>query len=110
MALSGDHVRYLYDFWHTEKGRIAIKEFKTVAWPDEIYFQTILLNSKYKNNVINKMLWYVDWRKGPWLPRVLDMTDLDLLKKSNELFARKFDIPGSDELLNTLSINNENNH
>ncbi|NGY93813.1 beta-1,6-N-acetylglucosaminyltransferase [Bacillus megaterium] len=35
--------------------------FKYVLIPDEIFFQTILLNSKFKDEIINDNLTYINW-------------------------------------------------
>jgi len=105
-ALAMPHIKYLVDFKKTDKGKKTIKEFKTTAGPDEIYIQTILLNSKYANDIINDMLWYIDWKKGPGLPRILDISDLEEIKDSDRLFARKFDLDIDKNLLYNLSSNN----
>lgn len=101
--ISMTHLKYLIDFSLTHKWKKTIQAFKTTAWPDELYFQTVLLNSPYKEDIINEMLRYIDRKKGPWLPRVLDMSDLNELSWSNKLFARKFDLDTSPELLYFLS-------
>ena len=52
------------------------------------------------------MLWYIDWKKGPGLPRILDISDLEEIKDSDRLFARKFDLDIDKNLLYNLSSNN----
>jgi hypothetical protein len=66
---------------------------------EEIYFQTILLNSKYINNIINDNLRYIDWDSGRGgYPAFLDKTDYEKIKHSNKIFARKFHETKSEEL------------
>lgn len=101
--ISMPHLKYLVDFSLTRKWKRTIKAFKTTAWPDELFFQTILLNSPNKDNIINEMLRYIDRKKWPWLPRILDMSDLEALLYSDKLFARKLDLDISPELLYFLS-------
>ncbi len=91
MVLSKKHIDIILDFCNSKKWKKFINQFKTVAWPDEIFFQTLLLNTNEKDNIVNDILWYIDWKKWPWLPRILDLTDLDEIKNSDKLFARKFD-------------------
>lgn len=98
MIISKNHIDIILNFCNTKKWKKFIKEFKTVAWPDEIFFQTLLLNTEEKDNIINDVLWYIDWKKWPWLPRILDLTDLDEIKKSDKLFARKFDLEVNKEV------------
>jgi hypothetical protein len=86
------HVEYILNFLETQKGRRFRKEFLTVAGPDELFFQTILLNSSCQDSIINNLQWYIDWKKWPWLPRILDQTDISMIKDSWKLFARKFDL------------------
>lgn len=98
MIISKNHIDLIINFCNTKKWKKFVKGFKTVAWPDEIFFQTLLLNTEEKNNIINDVLWYIDWKKWPWLPRILDVTDLEEIKKSDKLFARKFDLQVDKEI------------
>ncbi|MGO4913022.1 beta-1,6-N-acetylglucosaminyltransferase [Leeuwenhoekiella sp. W20_SRS_FM14] len=58
---------------------------------DEIYIQSILLNSELKKTCVNNTLRYVDWRSGPDYPRTLTINDRPNLEQAEGLFARKFD-------------------
>lgn len=65
---------------------------------DEIYKQIILINSNLKNNIYidennnRNDLRLVDWsRKVKDSPHIWRSDDFEVLKKSNRLFARKFD-------------------
>lgn len=75
--------------------------FKNSLCGDEVFFQTILMNSKFKNKVYrfnevddNHMaLRYIDWTTGPEYPRLLDESDFNKIKdekNSDCIFARKF--------------------
>jgi hypothetical protein len=66
-----------------------LKTFKYTYCADEIWLQTILLNSPV--NIINDNLRYTDWEEHAFHPKTLVISDLDNLKRSNDLFARKFD-------------------
>lgn len=94
-ALKGSHVEYLLEF--LESNHAYRRFFRTTHVPDEHFFQTILLNSPCRNEIIPKGLTYADWR--PWRgsgPRILTSDDYGELKNSDRLFARKFD-PDVDE-------------
>ncbi|HWO76916.1 MAG TPA: beta-1,6-N-acetylglucosaminyltransferase [Bacillus sp. (in: firmicutes)] len=77
--------------------------FKYVHVPDEMFFQTVLLNSKYKGNIINNNLTYIYWDVIPSeSPVTLDETHFDKIKDSSDLWARKFDTVKSEKLIRLL--------
>ncbi len=77
--------------------------FKYVKHPDEIFFQTIILNSLFKNSVVNDNLRYIDWAGSTTAhPRVLIKDDFEKIVFSGKLFARKFDINVDYEILDLL--------
>lgn len=64
--------------------------FKYTIGPDEHFIQTLLYNSKFKNQLSSDTcLREIDWNRGK--PYVYRMEDYELLQKSKNLFARKFD-------------------
>lgn len=66
---------------------------------EEILMQTLLLDSPFKDRIVNDNKRYILWEKRNGnIPAVLDMTDYEALKKSGKLFARKFTGTTSDEL------------
>lgn len=74
---------------------------------DEIFFHT-LLHDKVKelNIVTNNALRYIDWHpnnnyKGS-LPKILDITDYNMIKNSDAIFCRKVDDKLSKSLLTKL--------
>jgi Core-2/I-Branching enzyme len=71
--------------------------FRHVDIPDEIFFQTILLNSELRDTIVNDNLRYIDWTRGK-KPAILNVRDFDALRASPKLFARKFDV-NEDELV-----------
>ena len=71
-----------------------LRYFKHSYCADELFIQTIIYNSKYKDNIYleknNKTnsFRYVDWNKGN--PAIIKEEDYNDVIKSNNLFARKF--------------------
>jgi hypothetical protein len=59
--------------------------------PDELFLQTLILNSPFRDHVINDALRLTDWETGASSPRVLTGEDFDRLIASDSLYARKFD-------------------
>lgn len=80
-----------------------LKQFFTFCWAsDEFVFQTMILNSKYKDKVVNNNYRYIDWSAGGANPKVLDETDFEHLKSTEMLFARKFDMLNKPEILDLI--------
>ena len=80
-----------------------VSPFFKLTWaPDEIIFQTILYNSAFKEQMISNNLLYVDWSEGKASPKILTMEDATVLSRSDSLFARKFSLPSSNEILDYL--------
>ena len=75
--------------------------FKTVWAVDEVFFQTILVNSPYKNTLVPYNLRYIELDAGK-RPINYTMADADKLTKTDALFARKFDRAVSTEVLDYL--------
>lgn len=73
-----------------------------VLFPSEIFYQTILLNSQLKANLIDDDLFYIDFTSHKAHPAILTMKDYDRLMSSNDLFARKFDSTIDGEVLDKI--------
>lgn len=66
--------------------------YKKSLIPDEMLFQTILLNSEFRNVIVNDNLRYIDFVSGPEYPKILRLEDYNKLTSDNKyIFARKFD-------------------
>jgi len=76
-----------------------MKSLENTFAPEEIYFQTVLMLSPFRKDLVEKHLFYIDWefRNGN-SPANLDISDLDKLKESKKLFARKIQSPISYSL------------
>lgn len=77
-----------------ERKPFVMKRFKHTLCPDEIFLQTILWNSPFKDNIYdatdsnNGNLRLIDWNRGN--PYVWQSSDFDELQASGMMFARKF--------------------
>lgn len=100
-GLSRECVDYIHEF--VQKNAVFVRYFKYVRIPDEIFFQTILLNSPLKESLVNDNLLFIDWENAnPTPPAVLGIEYLERLMGSNKLFARKFDIEVDAEILDKI--------
>jgi Core-2/I-Branching enzyme len=91
-----DHVRE-----YVRKRPEVVRFFERVWIPDELFFQTIVLNSSLRDTLVNDNLRYIDWARTP-APGVLRSADLDGMLSSGKLFARKFDETVDGDVLDLL--------
>lgn len=72
----------------------VFRTFRYTLCPDEIFIQTVLWNSSFREHIYNKenaligSMRYIDWERGN--PYVWQEKDTDELLSSPYLFARKF--------------------
>ena len=64
-----------------------------VYCPDEMFFQTALLNSPHRDSIVSDNLHYIFWPEHLNHPKLLECEDFEALKASgaSKLYARKFD-------------------
>ncbi len=98
-ALTRDACSYILQF--IEKNKSTVKFFRNTNHPEEMFFQILLGNSQFFQNM-KRNLTFTDWRPGKgWTPRWISEEHLELFgSKSLEsydsfgpgelLFARKF--------------------
>lgn len=86
--------------------------FKNTRSPDEMFLQTLLYNSNFKNNLYfdkfnndytNSISRYIDWKRGN--PYIFRLEDYDELLNSNCIFARKFDEKVNKEIIEKIYNN-----
>jgi hypothetical protein len=79
-----------------------ISFYKYVWGADELIFSTILFNSVFRDNISNNLT-YVDWTdKHDGHPKVLGAEDVEILKNSDKLFARKLDMDVDAQIFRLL--------
>lgn len=100
--LSMEAAKYVCDFLKANKRMQWL--FKHTWAPDEFLFSTILMNSHFKESVINQSLRYIDWSEGGARPCTLGVKDFESLKESPKLFARKFDIRQDAQILDLIEV------
>lgn len=92
--LSNDFVKYVIAF--NKDNPSYIKNLKYCHVGEEFFFQNIIMNSEFKDTVINNHLIYDIWSEERGLPAALDMRDYEALKKTTAFFARKVDKKSED--------------
>ncbi|MDR2474307.1 MAG: beta-1,6-N-acetylglucosaminyltransferase [Bacteroidales bacterium] len=100
-SLTRNTLQFIIGF--TKMNPEILKTMKFTFCSEEIYFQTVLVNSEYHKNIITDNLRFIDWKsKRGSNPAFLDETDYEKIKNSNSLFARKFHEINSEGLKDLL--------
>lgn len=100
-CLTGNCIRYILDV--IRRNSDIENFFRYTKFPDEQFFQTMVMNSPYAQNALSKNLWYLDWREvNASHPKTLDISDFPALKSSPALYARKLDVCRDPRLLDMI--------
>lgn len=90
----------LYALEFCKKNPVFLRTLHHVALPEEFFFQSIFMNSEYKDKVVPNNLRYTDWvKRHGSRPAFLDATDYDKIVESDCIFARKIDPKIAGELI-----------
>ena len=100
-TLSYEAIEYI--ILKIDKNPKILSYFKRVILPEEIFFQTILLNSPLKNTTVNNNLRYIPWEKGTPHPKILKVSDFNEIINQDNFFARKFDLDIDSEIIQLIS-------
>lgn len=102
-SITGKCAEYVID----NKGWIE-KHFKNTFCCDEVFLQTLLFSSPYKDKINDNVendsnisaLRCIDWKRGR--PYTFTIDDYDLLSKSKMLFARKFNSSIDEQIVRKI--------
>jgi hypothetical protein len=85
------------------QGDKKLEKFFSYTWAsDEFLFQTIIMNSEYRDRVVNNNYRYIDWSEKKPNPKVLNGSDFEKLKLTTMLFGRKFDVSKDSRIMDML--------
>lgn len=76
------------------------KKFGFGLCADELFLQTVIMDSPFKDKIINDCLRYTDWERGK--PYTFTIEDSELLLSCGKLFARKFDYDSEPEIVEQI--------
>ena len=100
VALSGEAARYVLRF--VEQNPRIVRFFRNTLIPDELFFQTVLLNSPLRESIVNEEVHHVDWSANETSPKTFTASDFPALAASDKLLARKFDVKVDSEILDLI--------
>lgn len=102
ISIYKEALEYVLNYIKSDKN--YLNDLKTCFIAEEFFFQTIIMNSKYKDRVVYKNLRYVDWtQKNGSKPAILDEGDYDKIINGEYIFMRKIG-SCSNELLKKLNL------
>lgn len=93
----------LADYLYSQKKQI-IKYFGYSLGADEVFIQTLVMNSEFAGTVYQDNLRYIDWSESdlPGAPKTLTMQDFESIIHSGKLFARKFSMKKDSKIVQML--------
>ncbi|MDR1183019.1 MAG: glycosyltransferase [Bacteroidales bacterium] len=101
-SFTGECVSHIFN--ECKQGGKLYEYYRYTLLSDEMLFHTLLMNSKYKNTIVNYNLRKIDWSTGGPHPKLWKMEDIKELLASPRLFARKFDENIDSEILDKLEV------
>jgi hypothetical protein len=100
-ALSRDCIRMLLE--RAAREPRLLRFFGTVLCPDEMFFQTLVMNSPLRSRVLGQNFRHIQWpEQGARNPKILDETDFAHIARARAHFCRKLDSSASAYLLPQL--------
>lgn len=84
VSITGKFAKYVL-----ENRKFIMRNFCFAFCADELFIQTLVMNSPFKDNVYTDSVRLIDWQRGR--PYVFTEDDYEELVSSGKLFARKFD-------------------
>lgn len=106
-SLTRDTVNYIYQNYNQNGWYDRLED---TFIPEEMFIQTLLLNSPLKESIVPYNLRYIQWEhKHGSIPAILDEEDIPKILHSCALFARKTDSRISKKLINYFNNNRSSN-
>ncbi len=100
-CLTGECVKYINDF--VRQNPKFVNRFNYTLLADELFYQILVLNSPFKDKVVNNHMRYIDWGDvNAYHPRILEKKDFEKIRQSEKLFARKFDARKDSDILDMI--------
>lgn len=87
-SLHYDCLSFIYEQYRTKCNLFDFYQFCLI--PDEMIFQTLLMNSKFKTTIVNNNLRYIKWKGKKAHPESLTEHNIKDFYFEENLYARKF--------------------
>ncbi len=104
-TLSQDCAMYVVEYLDSHP---KLRRFLRFTWgSDEFIFQTIIMHSHFKSQVVNNNYRYINWPPVGSRPNIFVTADFDRIMASDGIFGRKFDINTDENIFNLLDEKNK---
>lgn len=91
MSITKRAVDYFIDYSNNHPK--LLKHLSNSLFPDEIYFQTIAMQSPFREDIIDSDLRFIDWdNEIDFGPALLGINHCETLRSSSGFFSRKWDL------------------
>ena len=97
--LTRDAVEYILQYVQTKN---VLEKVKYTTSVDEVFFQSVLLNSRFADSCKCSDLRFADWGLHGSNPKTLEQSDFQKLQDSTAFFARKFDQSHDSEIIQSV--------
>ncbi len=97
---STEAIQYIIDYLNNHPQ--LLKFFNNTFIPDEVMFNTIIMNSPFKDQVVPDDKRHLVWTTGDENPLVFRAKDFEELMGMDALYARKFDERIDSEIMNMI--------
>jgi len=89
------------------EGNQKLVNFLRYTWgSDEFIYQTVIMNSPYKDSVLNNNFRYVDWSAGGGHPKLLVTEDYEKIIATDNIIGRKFNMAIDENILDLIDKHN----
>jgi hypothetical protein len=81
----------------------VLRFYRTTECPDEMFFQTMIMNSPHRERVLGRNFRHIQWpENGAPNPKILDEHDFERIASAGDHFCRKLDSQASVRLVPRL--------
>lgn len=103
VSITLDFTNYILNYIESKEGNDFMKFLKWSFIPEEFFFQTLIMNSSFKNTVVNNNKRFILWEeKHGTQPGILDIDDFEPIRKSDSFFIRKINLKYSNNLIKRI--------
>ena len=103
-TLSPDCAYYVMD--QIEANQKLVRFLRYTWGSDEFIYQTVIMNSPYKDSVLNNNYRYVDWSASGGHPKLLLTEDYEKIIATDNIIGRKFNMDVDGNVLDLLDKHN----
>ncbi len=100
--LTPDCIDYIDNYLNTPPGKRLVRYYTFTYHAAEFFFQTMLLNSPLRDQIINEDHHFSIWYEETGHPKTFVAEDYEAIMSSGKLFGRKFILEDSKRLLDRI--------